>query len=107
MNPFKGKAATAVLDLSDRNGKRTGVQYHDTIIVEFTYTTIRLNTGGWYTATTKRRMNQVSQEYDLGFHVYQKYGSWWVEPYRYLYPLGTPKNGGAKMPFIDNMIYRR
>ncbi len=97
MNPFKGKAGTSVLDLSDKNGKRTGVQYHNTIIVEFTDYTIKLNSGGWRTATTKLRMNQVSGQYDLGFHVYQKYGSWWVEP----------KNGGVKMPYIDNMTIKR
>lgn len=97
MNPFKGKAATSVLDLSDKNGKKTGVQYHDTIVVEFTDDTIKLNSGGWRTATTKLRMNQVSDQYDLGFRVYQKYDSWWVEP----------KNGGAKMPYIDNMTIKR
>ena len=97
MNPFKGKAATSVLDLSYKNGKKTGVQYHDTIVVEFTDDTIKLNSGGWRTATTKLRMNQVSDQYDLGFRVYQKYDSWWVEP----------KNGGAKMPYIDNMTIKR
>ena len=97
MNPFKGKVATSVLDLSDEFGKKTGVQYHDTIVVEFTGYTIKLNSGGWRTVTTKLRMNQVSEQYDLGFHVYQKYGSWWVEP----------KNGGVKMPFIDNMTIKR
>ena len=99
MNPFKGKVGTSVLDLSDKNGKRTGVQYHNTIIVEFTDHEIRLNATDpdGHTPTTKLRMNQVSQQYDLGFHVYQKYGSWWVEP----------KNGGAKMPYIDNMTIRR
>jgi imidazoleglycerol phosphate synthase glutamine amidotransferase subunit HisH len=117
-NPFKGKVATAVLDLSDEDGKKTGVQYHDTIIVEFTNDTIKLNSGGWRTVTTKRRMNQVSEEYDLAIRVYQKYDSWWVE--RYIgqaashIPLhsnyGRVHSGqqwGTKIPFTDNMIIKR
>ena len=70
--------------------------------MEFTDHEIRLNATDpdgepWHTPTTKLRMNQVSGQYDLGFHVYQKYGSWWVEP----------KNGGVKMPYIDNMTIKR
>jgi hypothetical protein len=108
-NPFKGKVATAVLDLSDEDGKKTAVQYHDTIIVEFTDDTIKLNSGGWRTVTTKRRMNQVSEEYDLAIRVYQKYDSWWVERLTTL--AGTsipPKNlTGYRIPFTDNMIIKR
>ncbi len=106
MNPFKGKAATAVLDLSDRNGKRTGVQYHNTIIVEFTEHEIKLNATdpngeSWLTPTTKLRMNQVSDLYDLGIHVYQKYGTWWVCN-------DTDTGYGTmRLPFTDNMIINR
>ena len=41
--------------------------------------TITLNSGGYRTATTKRRMNEVSKEDDLGFKVYQKNGDWYVD----------------------------
>ncbi len=39
---------------------------------------ITLNTGGYYTATTKRRMNQFAEEYGYGFHVFQEKGDWFV-----------------------------
>ncbi len=39
---------------------------------------IRLDTGGWKTSTTKRRMNQASTQYNLGFRVLQKNFNWFV-----------------------------
>lgn len=40
---------------------------------------VRLQTGGWLTATTKSRMNQFSNEFCAGrFSVYQKAGDWFV-----------------------------
>lgn len=61
------------------NGNTTLVQYHDTVVVRFDNKTVFLQTGGWFTATTKNRMNQASREFDLGYHVYQKGGRWFVE----------------------------
>ncbi len=55
------------------------VTYHNANIVVWDDDSIKLNTGGWFTATTKKRMNQVSREYSLGFHVYQKAHKWYVE----------------------------
>jgi len=40
--------------------------------------TITLNTKGYFTITTKRRMNQVSDIYGLGFHVTQRKWDWYV-----------------------------
>jgi len=54
------------------------VTYHDTVVVEITHNRIVLNTGGWKTVTTKRRMNQASQQYGLGYHVYQSSHRWYV-----------------------------
>ena len=39
---------------------------------------VLLNTGGWHTATTKTRMNQTSNEFELGYHVYQKDFEWFI-----------------------------
>jgi len=69
----------------------TMVCYHSTPVVKITDTEIILNTGGWYTATTKRRMNQASLSYRLGFAVYQVNHSWYVD-YK-----------GDTIPFEDNM----
>lgn len=56
----------------------TSVIYYDTPVVRFTDTLIRLNTGGWRTITTKTRMNQVSNQYNLGYRVFQKNFNWFV-----------------------------
>ena len=106
-NPFKGKAATKVLDLSDENGLRTAVRYHDTLVVEFTPDTITLNSGGWRTATTKKRMNEVADHYLLGFHVSQENFKWWVDIED---PNGVWANGSwttKQFPFVDGISFTR
>ena len=59
---------------------RKEVMLHNTVIVtHYTKTNkVMLNNGGWYSVTTKRRMNEVSDEWDLGFSVFQKKGVWYV-----------------------------
>jgi len=54
------------------------VTYHNTAVVEVTHNRIVLNTGGWKTVTTKRRMNQTSNQYGLKYRVYQSKGCWFV-----------------------------
>ncbi len=56
----------------------TEVIYRGTTVVRFNDSAIYLNTGGYWTATTKRRMNQASNQYNLGFDVYQEKGAWFV-----------------------------
>jgi len=60
-----------------RNGD-TGVILHQTEIVRFNKNRIILNTGGYDTATTKKRMNEVSQEFNLGYEVYQSDHTWYI-----------------------------
>lgn len=55
------------------------VNYHATDIVAWNDKEIILNNGSWYTNTTKKRMNQVSQKYNLGFYVFQKNGDWFCD----------------------------
>ena len=57
----------------------TFVQYHATEVVQWNESTIILNSNGWETVTTKLRMNQASNQFDLGFYVYQKDFNWFVE----------------------------
>ena len=40
---------------------------------------IILDTGGWFTPTTKTRMNQTSNAFGLGFQVYQKNYEWFAD----------------------------
>ena len=56
------------------------VTYHNTVVVMLVddrYVT--LDNGGYYTATSKRRMNQASLQYSLGFGVYQSDFVWYVQ----------------------------
>ena len=55
------------------------VKYRDTAVVKFDHEMIILNAGGWYTYTTKMRMNQASNQFKLGYRVYQKDVKWYVE----------------------------
>tara|TARA_R110002020_G_scaffold467856_5_gene691720 strand:- start:270 stop:710 length:441 start_codon:yes stop_codon:yes gene_type:complete len=63
---------------TDDNGYKC-VKYHDTDVVKFNADYIILNHNGWVTDTTKKRMNQASDEYDLGFRVSQRKGQWYVD----------------------------
>tara|TARA_R100000306_G_C4264882_1_gene87160 strand:+ start:173 stop:514 length:342 start_codon:yes stop_codon:yes gene_type:complete len=56
------------------------VRYCDTDVMTFDRSAgdITLDTGGWFTSTTKVRMNQASNTFDLGFRVYQKNKIWFV-----------------------------
>lgn len=58
--------------------------YHTTEVVKIDYIKriVTLNTGGWETTTTKRRMNQAFQECDLPYSVNSVKGVWQVWNYR-------------------------
>lgn len=56
------------------------IRYHQTDVVTVKPDrTIILNTGGWRTATTKKRMNQAAIQYKLGYKVFQKNKNWYVQ----------------------------
>jgi hypothetical protein len=55
-----------------------GVTYINTEIVRWVNNTITLNSDGWETVTTKRKMNQASRQFALGFSVYQLDHKWYV-----------------------------
>lgn len=89
----------------DRIGKRnttisttdgvTRVTYHRTVVVEVTVMgSVILRSGGWKTATTKTRMNQASNQMDLGYSVFQKNYAWYVK---------LPS--GKIVDFRDGMIF--
>ena len=60
------------------HGGNTYIKYHNTEVVVFGDSWVMLDNGGWKTATTKLRMNQASNQFDLGYHVYQKDYAWYV-----------------------------
>lgn len=92
-----GTTATAVF--TDDDGM-TVIVYHSTPVVKFGTETIKLNNGGYLTATTKTRMNQASNQFDLGYSVTQKDGEWFVN-------LGSsikPINGETTVKFDGETI---
>ena len=69
-------------------GRATVVRYRGTPIVSFNDGCIELDTGGWRSVTTKRKINQAARQFGLGFSVYQSKFEWFLQ-------LGN----GAPMPF--------
>lgn len=70
-----GKTATTVA-VQDGTWR---VTYHQTVVAEWNDMFVTLRTGGYFTKTTKKRMNEASSQFGLGFSVYQKKGSWFVD----------------------------
>ena len=73
--------------------------HHSTKIIEHNLVnkTIKLNNGGWFSKTTKDRMNAYFNESNLSsFGVFQKRGNWFV-----LTPNNDHKNA---IPYENNMV---
>lgn len=86
---FKGTARTIV----NVPGQGKFYSYHRTaVVIVREDRTIRLDSGGYRTATTKRAMNQASNQDRLGFRVFQKAGEWFVTWQ------------GRDIPFADQMV---
>jgi len=79
-----------------RQSGRLDITLYNTKIVSFNTDTVTLNSGGYKTSTTRRRMNEVSQEYNLGYRVYQVNNTWYVD---------TKNN--KSVPFRDGMKINR
>jgi hypothetical protein len=76
-----------------KHGDVTYVTYHSTDVVIFDQDYIKLDTGGWFSQTTKTRMNQASRQFHLGYHVFQQNYQWYVD---------TPASG--RLEFKGNTI---
>ncbi len=72
-----GKLATTIA--TDTEGVMR-VTYHNTpVVTVYPNGRIDLDSGGWFTVTTKTRMNQASNQFGLGFYVFQKAYHWFVD----------------------------
>jgi hypothetical protein len=87
------KYATTIA--ADSNGM-INVTYHSTVIVSFDNERVVLNSGGYETVTTKKKMNQAADQFGLGYQVFQKDYIWFV---------GLPN--GETVKFFDGMIIDR
>jgi len=77
------------------HGNFTEVIYHSTIIVKWNLDSIILDSAGFKTRTTKMKMNQAANQFNLGYSVYQVDFIWFVEFH------------GQTIPFRDGMILKR
>jgi hypothetical protein len=82
MVKLKRKGNTKIV----RENGEIRVIYHYTPVVVIREDGVTLNTGGFRTLSTKSRMNQVAAEFNLGFHISQKNGSWDVQTPKGVYP---------------------
>lgn len=76
-------------------GEYIVVTYHSTDVVKFNDQEIILNSGGWLSATTKSRMNQTANQFDLGYRVIQKDYEWFIN------------FNGRRIKFYDNITLKR
>jgi len=74
----RGELPTYKTKVIENNRGQKQVVFHQTAVVTFDQKGITLDTGGWWTRTTKTRMNQASETFGLGFRVFQKMGEWFV-----------------------------
>jgi allantoicase len=71
-----GKTATTVKKDSAGN---LVVTYHATDVVTARPDgSVVLNANGWFTNTTRLRMNQAASQFQLGYSVFQKAGNWFA-----------------------------
>ena len=76
---LRNKKATSINKVEVYGIQATSVRLHRTDVVQLMQDRIILNTDGWKTPVTKRRMNQASDLYDLDYKVFQVDHAWYVE----------------------------
>ncbi len=88
-----GKANTTVINHS--NGATSVILYKTEVVMFKPDGYITLDSGGWKTDTTRNRMNQASNQFNLGYRVYQKEGAWYV----------LVANISEPLPFVDGIRF--
>lgn len=83
--PSLAKVSKNNTTIKHANGNMT-VTLHSTDIVHVTPSQVVLDNGGWATATTRARMQQVSNEYGLGYGVSVKRGEMFAHVNGFVYP---------------------
>jgi len=82
---------------TDSNGF-VNVVYHSTPVIQFNLEKrlVYLNSGGYRTATTKTRINQACNQFNLPISVYQKNFEWYIRN----------DSKDYTMPFKDGTVVR-
>lgn len=97
-NKLRSKRSTWVLsENTELWGDMVDVVYHNTTVASVKWVEGRvramLNTGGWYTPTTKDRINTVLRVAGIPATVYQREYQWFVR-----------LHDGEEVPFRNRMI---
>lgn len=94
MDKFTSNKRSTAVYVDPNDGMHKCI-YHNTCVVCWNVDSgvinLILNSGGYRTVTTKRRMNEVSRCFDLGYSVFQKDHEWYVT------------YNGKTVPFVDDM----
>jgi hypothetical protein len=88
----------------------SGVTYVSTRIVAWDDDSVTLNSSGWRTVTTKRKMCQAASQFGLGFVVSQRKGEWYVTRLGRSpegYPSACEQHGAVELPFHDGITFPR
>lgn len=93
----------------EHDATRGSVTYIHTRIVAWDGDTVTLNSDGWQTVTTKRKMCQAANQFGLRFCVYQKSGEWFVDVRnpRDVFEATGNYWQGLKIPFRDGMAFNK
>lgn len=95
----------------EHDATRGSVTYVSMRIVAWDGDNVTLNSGGWETVTTKRKMNQAANQFALRFCVYQRKGEWFVDIKRNNGELSVhpdrPYWLGLAIPFRDGMTFNK
>lgn len=98
-----GRTATKVAGDGEGNIEIT---YHATKVVIFNEELITLNSGGYYSNTTKTRMNQASNTFRLKFQVFQNKHEWYVDfsgkTYPYCDKMRLDRKSGDVFKYVRN-----
>lgn len=91
----------------EQDGARGSVTYANTRIVAWNGDNVTLNSDGWQTVTTKRKMNQAANQFCLRFCVYQKRGEWFVDIRNNSTAPDASHWRGLNIPYVDGMTFNR
>lgn len=91
--PLGSPRATRVIRRGATYGDPIAIKYHDTDVVTYTRESITLNSGGWKTVTTKRRMNDALPD---SLHLYSKRGVWYIND--------TPYQDGIQVTYSGDIL---
>jgi len=97
------RISTSAMSVS--NGTNEFIQYHSTIIVEFNGASIKLNSNGWYSNTTKKYINDFLCQFDLRIQQYDF--TWyiikWNNYIRSKKDLENKLDSNVVIPYFDRM----